>query len=217
MKNSIIWSKWQNVLGHGDNIPQYIPEDEVTKFDNFDPEDNSDDLDESDIYESETNPVVVTPVGMIPINPFNDPTKVFNFWVGETNFKLSEKLVFIINNTLGVEVLDVFSPYRFRVAIGNNFKFQEVRQEIEKALDAFKEDKINLSNRNILQNVRNKIKQMISLHLQDTKFWQIYILPNQEIDFVATNDESVFQYKSNIYRDAKTLVGGVIVCRGDKF
>ncbi len=214
MKNSIIWSKWHNVLGQGDKVPQYIPEDEVTKFDNFDPEDTS--TDDETRYESESNPVVLTPVGMIPLSPFNDPTKVFNFWMGETNFTLTESRVLVLNRITGVEILDIFSRYKFRIAVGNNFNFQDVRQEIEKAFDASKEERPKFSNKNILESTKNKIKQMISVHLQDTKFWQVYVLPNQEIDFVATNDESVFEYKSNLYKGSKELVGGVVISRGDR-
>jgi len=215
MKNSIIWSKWQNVLGQGDQVPQYIPEDEVTKFDNFDP-DNTSLEDDDQKYEGDSNPVVLTPAGMIPLNPFNDPTKVFNFWMGETNFNLTKKKVFIINNVTGVEILNIFSRYRFRVAIGNNFKFQEVRQEIEKSLDAHKEDN-SFSVKNISKDTLNKVKQMISVHLEDSKFWQVYILPNEEIDFVATKDESIFNDKVGLYKDVKSLVGGVLIRPGDKF
>jgi len=200
-QNSIKWSKWVNVMS-SDSGDQYIPESDVNI-----------DVEKDQEYEGEVNPVVITPLGMIPLQPFNDPTKVFNFWLGETNFPLSKKRGFILNNIPGVEILDIFTKYKFRIAIGNNFDFQEVKSEIEKVFKAYKEPTIN----KISNKLRSTINKMIDLHLKDFSFWSIYILPNDKINFICTNNEYTFKDKLNFYQDAHKLVGGIIIGPGEKF
>lgn len=56
---------------------------------------------------------VVTQLGILPINNNWNP---FNFWVGYTNFKITNKLCKKIVDTPGVEVFIVLTPYRFKVA-----------------------------------------------------------------------------------------------------
>jgi hypothetical protein len=49
-------------------------------------------------------------------------SEIFNFWTGHSNFPITKKISDIIENTDGVETLNIFTKYRFRIAIGKSFK-----------------------------------------------------------------------------------------------
>ena len=131
LKKSIAWRKWLDPYGKGkSDFLGYVEEDDVVDYDN-----NLDDMyEDEEINIENPSPVIVTAMGIMPIQPFNDLTKVFNFWLAETNFNITEDIVNEINNVDGIEILDVYTRYKFRVAIGNLFKFQEVRLNLEKIL-----------------------------------------------------------------------------------
>jgi len=58
----------------------------------------------------------------------------FNCWVAHTNFNLTERLKNELDSIEGVELLKIFSRYRFLVGVGKMFDFTEVRREIEKLI-----------------------------------------------------------------------------------
>lgn len=122
----IIWEKWVDPFG--DDI-------EETRWNNYD-EDN-DDIDnlstQQELFKNKGKPVKVisSPMGLIPYNEYTSSSKIFNFWVGHTNFNLSKSIVDIIENCEGVEILDVFTRYRFRIAIGKCFDDKEIMSQIK--------------------------------------------------------------------------------------
>ena len=74
---------------------------------------------------------IITPMGVIPFNESTACTKTFKFWIGHTNFDISSKIQQIIEKTKGVETLDVFTRYRFRVSIGKAFQDRSVMENIQ--------------------------------------------------------------------------------------
>jgi hypothetical protein len=58
----------------------------------------------------------------------------FNCWVGYTNFNLTEHIKNELDSVEGIELLKIFSRYRFLVGVGKMFDFTEVRKEIEKII-----------------------------------------------------------------------------------
>jgi len=80
-------------------------------------------------------PTLVGPQGIIPLHESMEPSRLYNLWMGHTNFPLKKKHFRAIKTTLGVEGINVFSPYRFRIAIGLNFFADEVKESIVAALN----------------------------------------------------------------------------------
>jgi len=133
----IIWQKWLDPFGSDD------PE-----IDEFDPyTGNYTDSDEDEEKDDEENAydemikkktkavrVIATPMGIIPMNENTASGKIFNFWMGHTNFDISKKIAQIIERTEGVETLDVFTRYRFRVSIGKAFDDSETMRNINKTI-----------------------------------------------------------------------------------
>lgn len=68
-------------------------------------------------------------------------TTNFDCWIAHTNFDITEKIKNAINKIEGVEVLKIYSRYRFFVGVGRMFDFKDVRKEIELQLISEEKEK----------------------------------------------------------------------------
>lgn len=140
---SIVWQKWADPFLNGP-MTHSSPEDFIQEPEYIDDINEYEEDDISQIEQDPTNKkemkVVVTPLGIIPYDETNSIGYTFNFWIGHTNFDLSTKVSTIIENTRGVETLDVFTRYRFRIGIGQLFNsgdvMSNITHEIYEYLDA---------------------------------------------------------------------------------
>ncbi len=89
---------------------------------------------EKDINVVPMETMIATPFGFSNISNQNLLSNHFNFWVGHTNFDLSKDYISIITEVNGVESLDVYTRYRFRVGIGRLFQANVVLSQIQKAM-----------------------------------------------------------------------------------
>ena len=140
MKKTILWQKWTN--------PFEPPTDDAVSLNNIDVEDfldrdewgqynNDENLEEQNDRQEITRTntkAVITPMGIVPFNEHTACTKTFKFWIGHTNFDISPKAKNIIENTQGVETLDIFTRYRFRISIGKAFQDRSVMQKVQNNL-----------------------------------------------------------------------------------
>lgn len=112
----IIWEKWQDPFGEkNEDIPDY---DDYT------------DEEEGAVVSK----VLLTPMGMIPYNDNTASCKIFNFWLGHTNFSITKTIADILENVDGVETLDIFTRYRFRIGIGKAFDDSDVMRTINNCI-----------------------------------------------------------------------------------
>jgi hypothetical protein len=127
----IIWQKWID--------PFFGNDDDVTDSDWLEPNysDIDSQLENEEEEEKEHNSpnkkpikVIATPMGIIPMNEHTASGKIFNFWIGHTNFDITQKVLSIIESTDGVESLDIFTRYRFRIAVGKAFDDSIIMREI---------------------------------------------------------------------------------------
>lgn len=124
--NKIIWEKWTDPFG--DDL------DEV-KWNHYDDEnmDETSEIFDNDILKSKfTKPIkiIASPMGLIPYNEYTASSKIFNFWVGHTNFNITREISDIIEKCNGIELLDIFTRYRFRIGIGKCFLDSDVMADI---------------------------------------------------------------------------------------
>lgn len=68
----------------------------------------------------------------IPMGEYFPNPKLYNFWVGYTDFPITDDIIDVIDNTSGVETFERFTPYRMRIAVGKLFKPGEVLTDLEK-------------------------------------------------------------------------------------
>ncbi len=141
MKNEplIVWEKWSDPFGQEMDDAKWTDYDNQISNNFVDPmEDEYDEEeieeDEQQIIEPPSMPkgirVIASPMGLIPYNELTAPCKIFNFWVGHTNFNISPKVAKIIEESDGVEILDIFTRYRFRIAIGKCFTDADTMKNI---------------------------------------------------------------------------------------
>ena len=126
----IVWEKWVDPFG-GE-----LDDAKWTDYDN-----EIDELDDEDIIDEETGEyenfsrkrtikAIATPMGLIPYNELTAPGKIFNFLVGHTNFDITKNIASTIEKCEGIEILDIFSRYRFRIAVGKCFNDSEIMTKI---------------------------------------------------------------------------------------
>tara|TARA_Y100000004_G_scaffold188797_1_gene243472 strand:+ start:3736 stop:4155 length:420 start_codon:yes stop_codon:yes gene_type:complete len=135
MSNKIIWEKW---------VDPYLPENVESQWPDYEEsQDRQEDIE--DVEEDDNEPeikrhlmyAISSPMGIIPYNEYSAPSKVFNFWVGHTNFNITQPVANIIESTEGIEILDIFTRYRFRIAIGKNFKDRNVMNTVNKLIGIY--------------------------------------------------------------------------------
>lgn len=127
-ENLIIWEKWKDPLGYDDieNIEEtqeYEDEQVVTQK-----------------IKKIKCTLITTPFGIIPFNENTASSEIFNFWTGHTTFAITKSVADIIENTDGVETLNVFTKYRFRIGIGKAFNDSSVMRNINNNVYNFLEE-----------------------------------------------------------------------------
>ena len=132
-ENLIVWQKWFDPLGEDDldqmEVMESATEPEFYSEDGEEEEVEHISSEEEEFYKRPTK-VIMTPMGIIPYTENTASNKIFNFWVGHTNFNLNLTVCRLIENAEGVETLDVFTRYRFRIGVGKLFDDKTVMREI---------------------------------------------------------------------------------------
>jgi hypothetical protein len=145
-KPVIMWEKWRDPYGSEENVDINSAIEDMIRKKIEEQQDNMSDIEE--LPESINNeigfvkhkmPMMITPMGLIPLTEHTAPGKIFNFWTGHSNFNITQKISDMIEETTGVETLDVFTRYRFRIGIGKAFKDSEVMHDINKHVYSYLE------------------------------------------------------------------------------
>lgn len=134
---NIIWEKWED--------PFDVAKSNETDFlDNLE-SDNYDDLigdleeidhDHTESQKAKSFKLIITPFG--PMSPdISSLSNSFKFWVGHADFDLTNDILSIIENTVGVEILTVFTRYRFRIGVGKAFTDRQVMVDIQKNISLY--------------------------------------------------------------------------------
>jgi hypothetical protein len=131
----IVWEKWIDPLGLDneediEDNPFFDDENEEDTQDAEHGHDPMEMLDQHLIKKTKNVRVISTPMGIIPMEEMLASGKIFNFWVGYTNFSITKNIAYILEKTDGVETLDIFTRYRFRVGVGKLFEDGEVMRNI---------------------------------------------------------------------------------------
>jgi hypothetical protein len=124
--NTIMWEKWQDPFGFDEDLDL---SDEIDT-ESQDDESIIDDLTQYSKTKNIKHQIIATPFGIIPINENTASGSIFNFWTGHSNFPITKKVAKIIEDTEGIETLNVFTKYRFRIAIGKAFNDSHVMREV---------------------------------------------------------------------------------------
>jgi hypothetical protein len=122
--SQIIWEKWVDPFGENMDEAQW------NNYDNE--EDDADGYPDMQPIKGSGKPirVISSPMGLIPYNEYTSSAKIFNYWEGHTNFNLCSDIVSQIEKCEGIEIRDIFTRYRFRIAVGKCFADSDVMKSI---------------------------------------------------------------------------------------
>lgn len=129
----IVWEKWVDPFGKEMDDAKWTDyENEIDDIYDVDIEDENQDEDDIPLLMTDKKEirVIATPMGLMPYNELTAPGKIFNFWVGHTNFNITKKIATIIEECEGVEILDIFTRYRFRIGVGKCFSDSDTMKKI---------------------------------------------------------------------------------------
>jgi hypothetical protein len=122
-ENLIVWQKWFDPFGDDEEHHDFDNEYEDMEEDN------------PNLFNTpKPTKAIATPMGIIPYTENTASGKIFNFWIGHTNFNITSDVAYVIENSEGVETLDIFTRYRFRIAIGKVFDESKVKTDISKSV-----------------------------------------------------------------------------------
>ena len=113
----IVWRRWQ------DGLLKKIRSSESRPVDDGD--------DESSHVAS-----LMTPSGLVPLHEGLCISTLYDLWVADCDFNITQGMCEDIEEVDGVETFDVATRYRFRVGIGRLFNGDAVRRDIAEMLDA---------------------------------------------------------------------------------
>jgi hypothetical protein len=140
MTNLIIWQKWTDPFGI-DDIDSLLSDNTKEFEENTNEEGELIDHSQEPLLLNKKNiKVIATPMGIIPINENTASGKIFNFWLGHTNFDITKQVAYLIEKAEGVESLDVFTRYRFRISVGKAFEDSVVMRTINSNVYAYLEE-----------------------------------------------------------------------------
>lgn len=126
-KPIIIWQKWVDPFGEDTQESKWLDYDDVEHRE-------YDSLESPEKEQPAKIKVIASPMGLIPYNEHTASGKIFNFWTGHTNFDLTKNIIDILEEIDGVETLDIFTRYRFRVGIGKCFDDSSVMSNINEII-----------------------------------------------------------------------------------
>lgn len=189
MKKKIIWQKWEEPAEH-----------------DHDHDNEDEDFDMEDDEGGKPYPVIRTEYGHFISVKIHAPLKNdLKLWVGNANFDIGHKEKDIIEDVDGVEILDIFSAYKFRVGIGLAFEDKIVHKRIEKLL-CERYDNVFLTKQ---QSIDIK-KHRIDLKARELP-WILYILPNGGYESFSCKSEEEYDKMVDQYIEARKCLGGKLM------
>lgn len=185
---------------------------------------DADVIDRSPVWEPEqvkvnpTRPVFPTAMGPIPVAPYFNFRKAFEFWMGHTNFPIMDDVAEVLDEVPGVEILDIITRYRFRFGVARLFTGAEVKASIQEALNAVppRKGELNPLNMTLPKEIRDKLDVLEKQAKDNFELWAIYVLPNGEIDFATSENQENLDKQLALYKGAQELAGGVIITSDSK-
>lgn len=130
----VVWEKWNDPYGDDNEDDNDSDEGNIPSFLKGDLALSEELEDMKEALSKKPMKVIMTPVGIVPLTEYTSPSKIFNFWVGHTNFSITNDVRKIIEKTDGVETLDIFTRYRLKIGIGKVFSASDVMSNITKKL-----------------------------------------------------------------------------------
>lgn len=129
-KKKIGWQKYEDHIEQQLSSPVLQTIIQNIAMQNLDVEDEEEN---EEIEEDLAKATSVVPLTSQLVNDIS-MTSSFDCWIGHTNFDVTHSIKEKLDRVPGIELLKIYSRYRFFVGIGQMFNFTKVRNDIEKAI-----------------------------------------------------------------------------------
>ncbi len=205
-ERKIYWLKWQDPLAHLVDKNEGNKDEDLDELISQSARDSFREPDDPKMIQERskngnTGPCVITPVGLIPMHEDNLPSKLFNFWMGHTNFDLTKDISKKIAAVEGVESLDIFTRYRFRISVGKVFNQQKVKKAIDAAMIKPIDKVIEAPKQ---EDTLDSVKVFLN---NKYKYWAIAIMANGKVHTFGGDSLEETKTKSEQYKkEAKQLI-----------
>ncbi len=209
MERKIVWLKWVDPLAHLVHDEKPRPQDE-----------DEDEIGFREAQESfigpgephyhpnasrkgQIGPSVVGPMGIVPIHENNLPSKLYNFWMGHANFGITNDIEKKISLAPGVESVDVFTRYRFRIAVGYAFDQDEVKKGVEQAVCPAP-PKVQVTKEAVGSGA---LKQLCDYLKVRYPFWAVFVSEGGTMNWACGESKEEVEEKSTVFKQgAKHIV-----------
>jgi hypothetical protein len=195
MTNKIAWEKWDDI-----DLPQLDLLDE--KEDLFFPDGE---IDDDLISQLSFGPILPAPKMRTPLGTFSiddplRPSKMFDCWIGHTNFDLTHEIAMQMEEVPGVEAFKIMSRYRFFIGIAQLFNFRDVREQIQNIIGG------ESASINTMED--SEVIEVLKSQLMEFKRWAVFCSGDGFIDYIATNedDDKEFELKLKDFRNHKNSI-----------
>lgn len=136
-KYKIGWQKYEDVIEQQVSSPAMKNLMKNMLMNHSTRHDDEEDYEESEIDEigsdDGSNDMLMIPLSEKIVNELSIASS-FDCWMAHTNFDITFNIKDKLNTIPGVEILKIFSRYRFFIGIGKMFNFKDVRSVIEKEI-----------------------------------------------------------------------------------
>jgi len=152
--NDVYWEKWTDAFEEEEEV--VTSESDHHEHAYMDEEES---VEESFLMEGAGVPIkgYMTPFGLMPLTEQSLASKHFKFWVGHSNFKLTHVFYKVIGEILGIETLDIMTPYRFRIGIGKMFKDRTVMVNVREKMLQYIANGVNTSGQEMsIKDIKDK-------------------------------------------------------------
>lgn len=137
-------------------------------------------------------PMLMGPQGPVPVTVHALPSSNFNFWMGHTDFDLTERFVDAAERVRGVETLDVLTRYRFRLGVGEAFHDREVRAGLECLARSFDSPSPAAGRRGGAGGPRRSLSGRLAEYCRTGQLnlaWAVYRTPDGRMDIITGDDK----------------------------
>lgn len=156
--------------------------------------------------EEETGRIALrsTPFGVEGLQ-FNPEFPSERAYIAHTNFDIDELVKSTVENIEGVEILEIYSPYRMRITVGKAFNPREVRRVITEKLCR------EIKHYNFDEATNVKIYQETLKMKKQNELWSIFILPNGNYESMIFSDKNEMENTLSNWESIRQRIGGIIL------
>ena len=159
---------------------------------------------DSDLEEEGRAPMILTPHGPVSLKLHGELKNNLKFFVGHTNFDIGEAEKLIIENTPGINILDVFSPYTFKFNVGELFPPRSVMKNLRQRLCG--KEQLMLSKEKVFSVYQKQLELKSNGNL-----YGVYVAPNGGFDFFETKSKEEYKEKITSYYEVQKELGGEVL------